>query len=249
MEQSQAWFEDDNLWETLDGIFFTSKRWGMAVEEMDDLIRTLDLKPGIEILDLCCGPGRHSIDLARRGFKVTGVDRTAHYLEKARDKAAWEGLHVEFVEEDMRRFQRVASFDLALSMFTSFGYFSEPDDDRTVADNVCRSLRPGGKFVIDLIGKEIVSRIFQKRDWEECDDTLVLEERTPSPDWSIMTSRWILIRNGTRKEFTVSLRMFSARELSDLLLSVGFSRVEVFGHLNGAPYDHRANRLIIIATK
>ena len=134
-------------------------------------------------------------------------------------------------------------------MFTSFGYFTEPDDDRTVAENVCRSLKSGGKFVIDVIGKEVITRIFQKRDWAEFDDTLVLEERTPNADWSIMTSRWILIKDGTVEEFTVNLRMFSARELSDILSSVGFSRVDVYADLSGAPYDNEAKRMITIATK
>jgi len=249
MQEEKPWYENGRFWESMSGILFGVERWDLATKEIDHLVELLGLPSEASILDLCCGPGRHSIDMSRRGFEVTGVDRTEQYLAVARDKAAWEGLKIEFVQEDMRKFVRPGAFDAALSMFTSFGYFDDSEDDRIVAENVFRSLKTGGKWVIDLIGKEVLARIFQARDWDEMDDTIILEERTPNADWSIMNMRWILVKNGRTEEFILNLRMYSARELSDLLKSVGFSKTSVYGSLEGAPYDHKAKRLIMVGQK
>src|SRR3989475_11807180 len=88
--------------------------------------------PGATVLDLCCGPGRHALEFARRGFQVTGVDRTARYLETARTAARGAGLTIELVQEDMRSFHRPATLALALNLFSSFGYFAAASEDLTV---------------------------------------------------------------------------------------------------------------------
>ena len=98
------------------------------------------------MLDLCCGPGRFSIELAKRGFRVTGVDRTRFLLGKAKSREKKAGVKVEWVESDMRDFVRPGAFDLALSMFTSFGYFDDKADDLRVLRQVCESLKPGGEI-------------------------------------------------------------------------------------------------------
>ncbi|NIV31492.1 MAG: methyltransferase domain-containing protein, partial [Anaerolineae bacterium] len=109
---------------------------------------------------------------------MTGVDRTAAYLQKARDAAGVEGLAVEWIEADAREFLRPAAFDLAINMYTSFGYFEDPAEDRRVAENLCTSLSPGGNLVMDLMGKERLARIFSPRSWDELPDgSLFLQER------------------------------------------------------------------------
>jgi SAM-dependent methyltransferase len=149
----------------------------------------------------------------------------------------------------MREFCRPGSFDAAINMFTSFGYFQDRRDDQRVARNLARSLGPKGVLVIETMGREVLARIFRPRDWYEQSGYLVLEERKVSPDWSRIESRWILIKGKTRQEFTFSLRLYSAGEIKGLLKGAGFRRVEVFGGLSGAPYDHQANRLVIVAKK
>jgi SAM-dependent methyltransferase len=200
-------------------------------------------------LDLCCGPGRHSLEFARRGFSVVGVDRTKIYLEKARKQAQAEGLEVEFVQKDMRHFRRAKSFDVVLNLFTSFGFFEDEKDDQLVIKNVASSLRDGGSFVIDIIGKEILARIFRERDWHETDGGIMLEERKVTKDWSWMENRWIMIKDGKIKEFCLYLRPYSAAELIALLKASGFDSVQVFGNLAGDPYDNNAKRLITVARK
>jgi SAM-dependent methyltransferase len=180
---------------------------------------------------------------------VTGVDRTASYLEEAQKRAEEEGLEIEFVQEDMRRFRRPEAFDATINYFTSFGYFEGEEEERQVLENVYTSLRPGGVLLLDMMGKEILARVFSERDWREEAGMLILEERTLAPDWSSLDNRWILLKDGERREMTVTTRQYSATELSRLLKDAGFERVDVYGDLTGAPYDMAAKRLIAVAHK
>src|SRR4030065_1720703 len=116
------------------------------VEKFIDLIA---VPPGSAVEDLGCGRGRHAVPLARRGYVVTGVDLSAKMLDIARARARREGVIVEWVREDMRLFRRPDAFYFGLSLFTSFGFFSDEENQR-VLDNVAVSLREGGTLLLDL---------------------------------------------------------------------------------------------------
>jgi SAM-dependent methyltransferase len=249
MRELKSWYQDDHFWKVVEPMLFGKKRVADAGTEVDQLTKLLKLESPAKVLDLCCGPGRHSLELARRGFNVTGVDRTGVYLRRAQKQAAGEGLKIEFVQEDMRQFCRPKAFDLTLNLFTSFGYFKSPAEDRRVLVNVHKSLKPGGRLVMDLMGKEIIARIFRERDWREEDGMLILEERCISQDWSWIDNHWILVRGDKRDEFHVSHRIYSAAELTELLKECGFKKVQIYGNLAGAPYDHMAERLVVVARK
>ena len=154
------WFDDDNFWQTFADYMFSPERLAATGAEVDRMISLLGVASGARILDLCCGPGRHSLEFARRGYLVTGVDRTRSYLDKARTSAAVEQLVVEFVESDMREFARAATFDGAINFFTAFGYFDDPTEDLKVARNLSSSLKPDRRLLIDVIGKEIIAARF-----------------------------------------------------------------------------------------
>jgi SAM-dependent methyltransferase len=245
----RAWHEDDDFWEVMAPKIFGQGHWNSAPAEVECVISLLKINPGAYVLDLCCGPGRHSLELARRGFRVVGVDRTSKYIEEARKQAEAQGLNVEFLQEDMRNFCRPETYDAALNLYTSFGYFENPEEDRQVLKNVYSSLKKGGKLVIDVMGKEVLARIFRERDWHEEDGIIFLEERKLSNGWSRIQNRWIMIKGEERKEFTFSLRLYSGEELSLLLSESGFNSVELFGDLSRMPYDHTAKRLVALAIK
>jgi SAM-dependent methyltransferase len=249
MDAPANWFENDTFWEGMGGVLFNGRRWEDSVAEVDDALKLLGLRPGAEVLDLACGAGRHSLELARRAFRVTGVDRTRAYVNSARQRAADEGLAVEFVLSDMRDFVRPGAFDAAVCLWASFGYFDSADDDRRVASNVLASLAPGGRFLLDLNGKETFARTFTPRSWYEQDGVKVLEEREIIDDWSKVHSRWIKVDGRSSQEYEFSIRLYSAAELTALLRDVGFEAVKIYGALSGIPYDHNARRLIAVATK
>ena len=249
MTKKEKWHDDDAFWTAFAPFWFDDERMAAAPLEVDQALSLLGLDAGTAILDLGCGPGRHSLELARRGYGVTGVDRTAYFLEKARTVAKQEELDVEFVQADMRSFKRKNSFEGAISLFTSFGYFEDAAENLQVLKNVCHSLKLGGTLLLETIGKEVLARIFEERDWVERDGTFLLQERQVSEEWSWMENRYILLEQGRRIEYSVSHWIYSARELSQLLSAGGFSTVEVFGGLDGTPYDHKARRLAVLARK
>lgn len=243
------WHEQDSFWDTFAPVIFDRQRRDLAAQETEQVIARLDLRPDQRICDLCCGVGRHSLELARRGFAVTAVDRTERYLREAENAATKEGLAVEFVHTDMRDFCRAETFDVVLNLFTSFGYFATQRDDRQVLDNVLRSLQPGGRLLLDLIGKEIIARVFRSRDWHPVDGGMMLEERRIIDSWTRIDNRWIFVRNGKSHEWHFSHRLYSAAELTALLEDCRFGNVQVYGSLDGSPYDEKAERMVLVACK
>ena len=244
------WFEDESFWENFGPVMFSEERVKTARAEVDSLIALMELAPSAHVLDLPCGVGRHSLELARRGFHVTAVDRTTSYLAAARNQAAQEGLTIEFVQADMRIFERPNFFDGAINLFTSFGYFDDASDDLMVARNFASSLKPGARLVVDMNGKEVLARIFRHHDWHhQADGSLILEERKILGAWDGIETHWILIRGADRKEATFSLRLYSGTELATLLKRAGFSEVAIYGSLAAKPYDQSAERLVAVAKK
>ena len=241
-------FESDEFWRDLGPILFTADRWERARGDVDQILQLLDPAPGASILDLACGPGRIALELARRGFRVTGVDRTAAYLAEARERAAADGLDVEFVHADMREFSRPEAFDLAINAWTSFGYFEDPADDRLVLENAYASLVLGGCFLIELMGREALARVYRSANVTHNEDGSLLTEETRVVDnWSALESTWTHGKDGQAREYAFRLRLHGASDLTALLSEVGFNVVAVHGGLDGSPYDHEAKRLVVVA--
>jgi SAM-dependent methyltransferase len=244
-----TWRNQDAFWELLEPVLFNQQRQLMAGEEVDKLEKLLDIGKQARILDLCCGTGRHSLALSERGFDVVGVDRTRGYVDKARSEADRRGLEVTFAVGDMREYCAPHSFDIVLNLFGSFGYFKDPHDDRMVVENMYASLRSGGQFLIETAGKEILARDFQEKEWAEEGDLLILSEKKVSQDWSRIETRFVVIQGTERTEYRVSVRSYSAVELSTLLAASGFPQVRVYGGLDGTEYDQAAQRLVVVGRK
>lgn len=245
------WHEDERFWEAFDPVIFGPELHEAAPADVEAVLSLSGALPGARVLDLCCGPGRHALELCRRGHAVTGVDRTERFLRRARESAEEEGLELELVLEDMRRFVRPDAFELVINLYTSFAYFEDDGDDLQAARNMATSLVPGGTLVLELMSKEVLARIFQERDWRPLSGGgYVLEERRLLDGWSRVASRWVLVTaDGAVHEHELVLRLYSGQELRSLLLAAGFAQVELYGSLDGAPYDHQAARLVAVATR
>jgi SAM-dependent methyltransferase len=247
-----AWYEDDVFWETLERFFFSHFRTGdMAEQEITQIGRLVPLPPGAAVLDLGCGPGRLALPLARRGFAVTGVDRTERYLERARAAAAAEQLDIEFVHADMRRFVRPSAFDAVLNLFSTFGYFDLREDDDRVLAHAYASLKPGGVIAMEMLGKEQIARDFQERIWYPSaeGDEYLLEHHEVLDGFRGIANTWTVVRDGERQTFHVTVRIYSGVELEDALRRAGFRQVRLYGSLDGTPYDHEAERLVAVDEK
>ena len=247
-----AWFDNDTLWESLEGFLFAQFRsFEVAVREAEQIVALVHPPQRAAVLDLCCGPGRNALEFARRWLPGYGCGPHTRYIEAARAAARREGLTVEFVQEDMRRFHRQAAFDLALNLFSSFGYFADAAEDLQVLQNLHASLTPGGTVLLEMAGKEPLARDFHPRTWHRHAerDEYLLEERIVQEGWSVIENNWIWMRGPEQKVFTWRMRLYSGAELTGLLSNAGFSAVQLYGSLAGTPYDQTAQRLVAVATK
>lgn len=243
------WFEDDQFWIRFAPIMFDADRWADTPGEVDALLKLSGIGENSRILDSCCGVGRHALELARRGYLVTAVDRTRAYLEAAQESAEAEELSIEFILDDVRRFLRPESFDLALNLFTSFGFFTHREEEHSYISNILSSLAPGGIFLIDVNGKELIARDFVETEEYLQDGYRVQGEYRLEKDFTLLFNRWSLEKDGERYQATFRHRIYSAAELRSLLLRGGFSEVEIYGGYDGRPYDHKALRLIVAAKR
>jgi SAM-dependent methyltransferase len=244
------WHDDEGYWREFQGALFPPARLEAGAAEVEQIVALLGLAPGASVLDMPCGPGRHSVELARRGFRVTGVDLTREYLDAARERAAAVGVSLALVHADMREYAATQPVDAVVNMWTSFGYFEDPADDVRTAANMFASLRPGGRLLMDLKGKEVLARTFRPRDWQqEADGTILLTETRVERDWTWVSGRWIVLKGERRMEQAISHRLYSAAELKGVLEGVGFVCRGVYGSLAGTPYDHEASRLVMVAER
>ena len=248
------WFEDDGFWSEMQELMFHRRRLEGTPTEVDRIQALLELSPGSSVLDMPCGFGRHSLELARRGHHVTGVDLSASYqgrlkrsiAEAEAELGALPG-SLEPVEADMRAFRRPGAYDVALNLYSSFGYFADPRDDWRVLENMLASLKPGGTLLMEMMSKEILARDFQPRRFAERDGHIILERATILDNWRTSETHWTLIRGDQRWDRTFRTRLYSAAVLEGMLARVGFAGTAVYGSLWGIPYDHRAERLVVLA--
>lgn len=220
-----------------------------APAEAAFIARRLGLKRRQKVLDLCCGTGRHSKILARKGFSVIGVDATAAYLSEARRGA---GENPRFLKGDMRLLRFNEEFDAAFNAWTSFGYFVKESDDGKVLRGVFRALKPGGLFLIDLASGDWLERNFQARRWDRRGDGGWLLRDTrwlPGKDRSLM-DEWTVLRPG-RKPISAKLflRNYGRARLEKALRRAGLKPIKVWGGLDGRPYRKDSPRLVVLARK
>ncbi|MCL1993023.1 MAG: class I SAM-dependent methyltransferase [Spirochaetes bacterium] len=247
--KNSEWFFDENFWEQFAPIMFDSAHWQEVPAVADSILRLAGLKPGRKVLDLCCGFGRVSAELARRGLAVTGVDITESYLATAAEEAAYEKLKIDYVKADARDFEVPAFFDAAVNLYISFGYFENPDDDKLLLRNVFNSLKPGGVFIIETLGKEMAARDFVVSDSFERAGLKIFTEYEVLDSWGFLKNRWLLLKEDRVIEKTFSQRLYCASELRRILLETGFCEIKLFGDWDESPYDHRAAKLIAVGKK
>ncbi len=243
------WYYNDELWNDLSPKFNTSYHWDIAAEEIRMILDLLKLKPKATVLDLGCGQGRHSLELAKRDLVVTGLDRNQFFLDFVLKKAKESNVEVKLVKADMKSFIQHQAFDLILSMSSSFGYFEEQPDHLQVLKNIHGSLRPSGTCLFELVGKEVISKMFVEREWTEIEGTYFLDDRRVDKNWSRIINHCKIIKDGVVKDGTFSLTIFSGVEFSAMLRDAGFSNVSLYGDLSGSPYDQHAKKLVAVAIK
>jgi SAM-dependent methyltransferase len=248
-KRSKPWFEevfDEDYLRTLP--FMRADQTLREVEFISDALR---IGAGAEILDIACGYGRHAIELVQRGYNVTGLDLSLPLLLRAADESKRRALSVNFVHADMREMAFEKQFDGAYSMLTSFGYFDE-DTNLRVAERIGRALKPGARFLLDVVNRDYVVSDLPVRVWWEGTGCVVLEEVDFNFHTSrIVTHRSIVFEDGRQLEQEISVRAYSLHEIGRLLRQAGFRVMDVSGGLNtrGQFFGNVSRSLLIVAEK
>jgi SAM-dependent methyltransferase len=239
-----AFFDDDYL-----RIYRPMLTEEQTAHEVEFIEWALRIAPASTVLDLACGYGRHAIGMARRGHRVTGVDFNARYLELAAREAETAGLDARWRQGDMRALPFEREFDAAYSFFTSFGYYSDGENEKVIA-GIARALKDGGRFLIDVVNRDWFLAHPQQRLWNQREDgSLLMEETSLDLSTSRVTSRQILIEpeGGHRLAKEFDLRAYTCAELTALLRRHGLEVLGVWGSAAREPYTVESRRLILVA--
>ncbi|WP_416899929.1 MAG: methyltransferase domain-containing protein [Minwuia sp.] len=205
--------------------------------EIDRLIEATAVTPKDRVLDVCCGQGRHSLELARRGFRqVRGIDRSRYLIRLARQRSEAAKMPVEFNEGDARvlRVPEMAH-DLVMLMGNSFGYFASEDDDLKVLKRTLRALAPGGRIYLDLTDGDWMRENFERRSWEWIDQHhFVCRERSLSADGSRLISREVFVHDerGVIADQFYAERLYNRASIGKLLEQAGFRDIRYHGRLS-----------------
>jgi SAM-dependent methyltransferase len=204
---------------------------------------------GGDVLDVPCGFGRHTVPLARAGYRAVGVDRSPALLAEAQRRAAGERWP-KLVRADYRELPFAeAAFDAAVCLFTSLGYLGDEQDARVLAE-IGRVLRPGGRLVIETMHRDLLVREFREHDWRLLGEgRLLLEQRTFDPvDGLAQTTQTLVDPTGGRDSRTWSVRVYTATELVAMLLGAGFAETRCYGDFDGGTFGP-ATRLVLVASR
>ena len=213
--------------------------------------RTLPLKKDDKVLDVACGEGRHSIELARRGFNVTGFDLSKFLISEAKrhHKALPERfIKVNFLNRDMKRFDFKNSFDAVVNLFTSFGYFSKDEDNFRVIQNVSSSLKKNGYFVFDFLNGNYLKKNIVPYDKKMFQGKEFIQKRRIENDFVI---KEITIRSGARKTaYEEILKLYDIGTLKKVFADNSLKTIHSFGDYYGNKFSKdKSQRLILIAQK
>jgi len=204
------------------------------------------IKSDWKILDFCCGYGRLSKVIAKKGYKVTGLDLSENFIKRAFEESRKENLQIEFIQCDAREFNEAEKYHLGISFFTSFGYFSDEENELTFK-NLVKSIIKDGWLVFDYFNADFVQKNLNEKEDFEFDGLLINITRTIEGN---RINKIIKINSATgEEEYIESVRIYSFAELEKLFVKNGLIIKNVFGDYSGNELTENSPRVIIIAQK
>jgi len=217
--------------------------------EVDFLQRALKLQSGARVLDVPCGFGRHSLELASRGYRLTGVDLSRPMIQEARAASLAAGLSIEWRTADMRDLHAESAFDGAFCFGNSFGYL-DADGTRRFVEAVSRALKPGAGFALDYgLAAECILPRLREREWAQVDDILFLEHNRYHVAESCIETTYTFVRDGETHTRTGWQWVYTVREILGFLRGVGLEMQELSKSLDGEPFEVGSSCMFLVARK
>jgi SAM-dependent methyltransferase len=247
--KGKSWFEeifDEDYLRTLP--FLTPQA---TQAEALFVAETLGVEPGARLLDVGCGYGRHAMELAARGYQIVALDLSLPLLLRGADEAQRRGLNINFIHGDMRDLVFDSQFDGIYCLFSTFGYFDE-DTNRKTIEGMARAVKRGGRLVLDVLNRDYLIGELPTRVWWEGDGCVVLEEVEFNYFTSrVHSNRSIVFDDGRQLEQEISIRAYSLHELGKMLHAAGLRVTEVSGStaMRGRFFGNQSRGLIVVAEK
>jgi SAM-dependent methyltransferase len=215
--------------------------------EAEFLLKVFNAGESSRLLDVPCGNGRHSIALAKRGCRVTGVDLSAEFIDEARNASV--SLPATWIAGDMRELPWCEEFDGAFCFGNSFCYL-DALEARDFLAKVARTLKPGSRFALEtgMAAESILPNLLQKR-WHRLGDLYMLSENQYHPRAGRLDIQYTFIRDGQVETRPTSSYVLTVNEICRLHVEAGLQPVELLGSVNGEPYQLGSPRLILISAK
>jgi len=246
---------DENWWAT-----YFDARYLLEFEPLFDvardrsevarLLEVLQLPVGARILDCPCGQGRHAHLLAEAGFDVDGIDYSRDLLASAKSRGI--GPTLRYARADMRSLpdKWTGRFDAVVNLFTSFGFFTTPDDDARVIVEFARVLAPGGTLVWHGGSRDGVMARFLSRDWWRSDDgTMIGHQRRFDPLSGVLTIDTDWEGPAGRGSRQHRIRLYTATRLAELCLDAGLVVEEAYDGWHDRPLRRRPSEMVLVARK
>lgn len=220
--------------------------------------RNIECSNRASLLDVCCGAGRHSLEFARRGYDVTGIDISPFMINKAQQSLKMNkevGLKIKFLIMDMRNFNFNGSFDIAVNIFSSFGYFIDDKENFSLFSNVNSSLKKNGYFIFDFLNRYYIIKYLEPQTKTVLKDKIILQKRRIENNF-VYKDIYICKRSQFKEcirrkpDFMERIKLYGFTEIRSELKKNNFEILEVFGDYYGNKYNElNSKRLIIFAKK
>jgi SAM-dependent methyltransferase len=215
--------------------------------EADFLEKILAPRPNCRLLDVPCGHGRHAIELARRGHRLSGVDLSEEFLARARSSAGT--LPVEFLHRDMRDLPWSAEFDGAFCFGNSFGYLDAAEAEIFLRA-VAKALKPGGRFAIETgMAAESILASLPARRWHRIGQTFMLSEALYHPLEGRLDIQYTFLNGSEVDSRPSSSYVLTLSQIRRMMEHAGFVEIQAYNGIDGQPYGFGSPRLIIAAAR
>ncbi len=244
MNWYEKWFGKDYM------LVYPHRDTAEAIAQINFMLKTITLPKNAKILDLCCGCGRHSIELRKLGYDVVSADLSSDLLSVAKASAYDNNIDLKIIRCDMRQIPFSNQFDLVIQFFTSFGYFESDEDNQKVLDSISKSLKPNGKFLIDYMNSDyVIDNLVNKDERDISEGIHIIQERWIDEQKRRINKKITLIKDGKEKNYEESVRLYNHEEMKNMLYKAGLQLSETYGDFLGTKFNRKSPRMILIGYK
>ena len=236
----QNWFGSDYL------EVYSHRDQKEAIRLVQLIHSNLNLKPDAHVLDIGCGQGRHLSIFAKNKFQITGIDLSSVLLRIAKENNL-KNPTTNFIQADMRYLPLNFKFDLILNLFTSFGYFEDDEENKSVICQISNLLNKSGRFVFDYFNSNYIKNNLVPKHKEEVGEVVIEQERYIEN--SRINKKINLTKKGKKSTYFESVKLYSPEEIYEMLRSVNLKIKTTFGNYDGSAFDDQSPRLIVFGEK